>query len=440
MLLFQDISKPIVPEVSILFDNPKKTASAGDGQPMSYKEWKEMQQNAGNKRKIVTFECSEQPVGNVRPLPAAQANPINANAYSSIGGMQHNIVQMGRTVSPTRITNSNPLNEREGRDLSQPRPQWPQEQSQQFTVDDMYKLLTLQQNMPVGTRKPAEVPAPAPVAQEPSDARQNVNVQDLFGLMLQMQQQTLQASKPKEDPSSPSLQPKQAETREVALRESETERREDEPTTKDLLQVILKQQEQLMNVQSQVHALVRAVSSSSSQNFANSQQAQKPMSVMTSLEINVQKIRNKKSPLDRRIIDTPAPALYEEEDESEDKENQSCRCNCKCASKKEGYPEAEVIRRSNLSSGSDTVTTTSPQSASGQPGWALYGNILSQVNDVLQNSPPADAPRAQSARSEQQFADKQPQPSDRNNYVASAQFKHLGIHFDDVNLAATSKR
>lgn len=429
-----------MPEVSILFDNPKKTASAGDDQPMSYREWKEMQQNSGNKKKIVTFECPEQPVASVRSLPSAQTNPINANAYHPIGGTQHNIAQMERTVSPVGIANLNPLNEREVKDMNQPRSQWPQEQSQQFTVDDMYKLLTLQQNMQVATRKPAEAPAPTPVPPEPPVARQNVNVQDLFSLMLQIQQQTLQASRPKEDPSSPSLQPKPAETREVALRESQSERREDEPTTKDLLQIILKQQEQLMNVQSQVHALVRAVSSNSSQSFANNQQAQKQMSVMTSLEINVQKIRNKKSPLDRRIIDTPAPALYEEENEIEDKENQCCRCDCKCGNEKAGYPEAGVIRRSNLSSGSETVTTTSPQSASGQPGWALCGNILSQVNDVLQNSPPADAPKAQSARTEQQCVAKPPHPSDRNNYVASAQFKQFGIHFDDVNLAATSKR
>lgn len=402
---------------------------------MSYKDWKEKQQNPAQKKKIVTFDCVDQ--------------STNANIACPTEAQQakQNVVNFNQTIQPS-IT-ANPIDQPRGRQphatdsmLFQQQQQPQQNQyfhpdsnpitNQNLTVDDMFKLLTLQQNMQSAVKVQAEniPPQPVPVPAQ----KQNVELQDLFNLMLQMQQQSLQSQN--NPVQLPMMTQNSPEVKEVVVRQNQTPK---EPTTRDLVNIILRQQEQLTNLQNQVHALVRAISSNppAAINQMN-RSAPKPMSVMTSLEINVQNIHNKKSPLDRRIIDSQPPALYEEENENENKENRSCHCQSKFQPEEENIPETNFIRRKNSTEAFNAnMNAATPQATANPPGLTLYGNILNQVNDVLQNSPPTDPNRVQQLRPDQQQTT---QSNDRNNYVASAQFKQFGFQFDDVNMAATSKR
>lgn len=434
ILCLQDISRPIVPEVSLLFDEPKKTTANNDGPTLSYKEWREKQQNNGMKKKIVTFECPEQPetVSNLISFIPPQPQQSNFSFNQTMQADSNNIEEKSKRYQYNPLPNVNPIPQQQPTTLQYGLPQTNSNAFEQFTVDDMYKLLTLQKNMQETVNNEIEAITPQQIPEPMPTTKQKVELQDLFNLMLQIQQQSSQSQQNKND-ERPTVPPKALETKDIVVRQNEniSSQNDVEPTTRDLVNIIMRQQEQLTSLQNQVHTLVRSIASDSSASVNNiNRTAPKPMSVMTSLEINVQKIHNKKSPLDRRIIDTQPPALHETRN--------PCRCQCQqMKSDPSSYPDDNFIQRKNSNELLNAnMNAQFPQDSSNPPGFTLYGNILNQVNDVLQNSPPIDSTKIQQIRSDSQSS----QTNDRNNYVASAQFKQFGIQFDDVNVAATSKR
>lgn len=230
---------------------------------------------------------------------------------------------------------------------------------------------------------------------------------------------------------------------------------DDEPTVKDLFKIIIKQQEQLIHLQEQVHSilmhnngraitetpLVQAASSpppasvlhkpvdrAMQQNSHEFDNIPKTIGVMTSFEINIQQNYASTSNQNRSNIEPPKI------DSNLDKE---CKCCCKHKTQYNA-PQLDLMLSNDQSSNQQQANDGEENGLNENTGWAFYGNILEQVNDVLQNSPPANnvnQSRPIGRSNDTPIIDFRP-----SNIRTTTQFKKIGFHCDDVNISATAKR
>lgn len=161
----------------------------------------------------------------------------------------------------------------------------------------------------------------------------------------------------------------------------------------------------------------------------------KQMGVVTSLEINV---KNSKS----NDIQTTAN-FNTPENPKRIMGNQNikqCGCICNCT-------ERKAVQSSDSGSNDENLDA-SPDRGETQTGWTFYGNILNQVNNVLQSTPPATNAQPDDSNSpniENLYSSPNNVQSVRSNgvmpkQIRTAQFKQVGFQIDDVNISAMSKR
>lgn len=417
-----------MPEVSILFEEPSEAVS---NRPKSYKQWKEQQQpnaahanESNQKKKIVTFDCQRQTnakenepmlmkVQNV-DTRVAPKSVFAVNIPSIPAEKPIEIPVSGEKAIQEIFVNKNSA-------------------SPNFTFDEMRQLLTMQQdallrqNM-AATSVPVEQQIhPNPIAPssppqiEQTRSNRNFDFQDFMKFFSEMQrQQTIQTNTPTEISQTTAIAPQTAIAQPKNV--------DHEPSIKDLLTIVMKQQEQIQTMMTMQQQIQTLLTQNSIEMNRKTLHQPKPMGVMTSLEINVQKFskRNKKSAMDRRIIETPAHSIIESQDDSDDEGKENAEIPCKCACK---TPRQPLINRNE-----ENMTPNRPQNCEPAGGWSFYDNILNQVNGALHNSPPPDNRQVQNESNAEINLQR------NNNFIASAQFKQFGFQFDDVNVSATSKR
>lgn len=227
-----------------------------------------------------------------------------------------------------------------------------------------------------------------------------------------------------------------------------------EPSMKDLFNIILKQQEQLMNIQQQVHALLLNSTNGSTPAIAPPQQIESnqmfdrteykqfsnsranPIGVMTSLEINVQQLKPCSKPAYETVPNEMNAAIKQ------------CGCSCQCENKNTNQPM--MIQSSDSESNDDNSDCISKQGDK-KTGWTFYGNILNQVNNVLQNTSPENPNREKMNNQPFNIINDAGIRSNSNNNInncnynvrpniRSTQIKQVGLQFDDVNISAMAKR
>lgn len=222
----------------------------------------------------------------------------------------------------------------------------------------------------------------------------------------------------------------------------------DEPTVKDLFKIIVKQQEQLIRLQEQVQNILlrdnneRAVTCSSAnasrpvQTQTTSSLGRKAVGVMTSLEINIQQNYQTSS------ATNGAMEHHHNAMPSVNHSINQCQCECRFqpishANDKYRPPtEATEVHNEIVD---DPTDDDEVKSMNGKPpGWTFYGNILEQVNNVLENSPPVNSNGQQSKSSHRQLDS--PMTEVRPSNIRMAHFKQFGFQCDDVNISATAKK
>lgn len=228
-----------------------------------------------------------------------------------------------------------------------------------------------------------------------------------------------------------------------------------EPSIRELFNIIMKQQEQLLNIQKQVHILLmhslnadnrmesKKLMSNNEQyyqtgnthsNRSNSHQNQ--IGVMTSLEINVQRCKSR-SPNIPNAIDNDL--------QQQNKPTTSQCCNCNNGNKNSSK---NIITSDSESSSSDDNLNSTSSNEKNKTGWTFYGNILNQVNDVLENTSPRTNHNQQQRmqmNTENHLNAPKPINTEDNidntaQNIYSARFKEVGFQIDDVNISAKSER
>lgn len=445
--------------MSIIFDEKK----LDEEQPKSYKEWRDKQRlpgvavnsadgiATGAKNKFVKFDCvdnsgSEQPRQNAPTYPAApfidaNSSRINPNDNRTSNGNMNQYAAESRDRIPLNMAYRNhqppaaisatPNNAV----VSMPKPA--------VTMEEMYELMSLQQkrmeaneakNMP-------NVPSPPPTITNTSTPVQNqITLNDIFQLFLQTQQRSEPPAQPINNVPSPVQTINQPEpvAKEVPMDLKHPD--DSEPSLKDLFHIIVKQQEQLINIQKQVQTILVQNNDRSPYNeqhrpicdaYNQFNSAPNRMGVMTSLEINVQKYsHNKKTPPNQKLVSSDRPS----------KENAlQCCTNC------QSPMNQNAPQKTNVSDETDE---------NNQNDWTIYGNILNQVNHVLQNSPvngdsnKATQPRQPIAQNHLDSSTPSSASSSPNcnvfgpapSHIRFQEFQQIGLKFDDVNVSATSKR
>lgn len=462
------MSKPTVPEVSLIFDDSKQLISNNETQPKSYKVWKQQQQQqcqepiaklltnriqSCDRKKIVTFDLPADGHNDVKQFPQmADSSPIalcrqlDLSLNEPIGSSNRQPIPVNVTplevqynqhaynaYMPYRNDNGGgpasqqmPMQNFTNQPTENPKSAAPKE----ITLNEVYQML---QNMQVNKQSLPTAPI------NPKSNAINQYDSTAGGLDWQQQMNTRFPCTPNGD-----------------------------PTVRDIFNVILKQQEQLMNLQNQVQLLLMRTASTpmhqpnDSTQYANRMLHVKPkcneidarnkqMSVMTSLEINVQ---NGKSSGAKNATATAAANFHTPQSgkHAAIMGNQSvkqCGCACNCS-------EQNNVQSSDSGSNDDNLEA-SPDRGETQTGWTFYGNILNQVNDVLQSTPPAANAHAGDSDTAIQIAAAATAANIENRYnspnnvpskhphsmpqqIRTAQFKQVGFQIDDVNISAMSKR
>lgn len=450
VFLLQDNSKPIVPEVSIIFDEIKLESE----EPKSYKQWRDQQRtpaapvNYGEmidaKKKFVKFDCLdvsdiEQPrqmIPTHSPVPfngVSAANTSTNKTMNKIASNQFNVVsQSTKTIHAASndavVSMRKPI----------------------VTMEDMYKLMSLQQKTMEAKETRCTSNAQSRMPSNETAAQTEITLNDILQLLLRAQQPKQQPDMSQQRDISNTIPIDAVDDQTNAKRVSVINEvqmasaADDEPSLRDLFRIIVKQQEQLINIQQQVQAILVQNNSRLPYNDCHRpicdahnsfNAAPNPMGVMTSLEINVQKYsHNTKSPSDRKLTPSSNAAVLQ------------CCSNCKS-------PLTQNPSENNIFVATPANRQNSPNSKPNNANdWTFYGNILNQVNHVLQNSPPANVDSNRSFHTnDQRSHQNHPDPSSPssssssaspncNNFVTSAQFQQIGLKFDDVNVSATSKR
>lgn len=447
-------------------------------QPKSYKQWRDKQRTpvvpvnsvegnaTGAKNKFVKFDCvdlngSEQPRQSVPTYPAApfidmnscrmnavkssesrtsngNMNGIALNQFTAESRDRHSTVALNvphQTHQSAATIGASPNNAV----VSMPKPT--------VTVEEMYQLMSLQQKRieSNGTQNTPNVQSPPPSITNATNAtpgQNQITLNDIFQLFLQTQQRPEPPLQPINIVTTPvqTIEQHVPVAKEIPMDLSRPE--DSDPSLKDLFHIIVKQQEQLINIQKQVQAILVQNNDRSPYNehhrpicdaYNQFNSAPNPMGVMTSLEINVQKYsHNKKTSSDQKLV---PPSL-----DRPNKENAlQCCTNCQSPMNQNAPGKADT---------SDETDENSPND------WTIYGNILNQVNHVLQNSPVnGDSSKAKQPRQKisQNHLDS-PTPSSASSspkcnvfgptpsHIRFQEFQQIGLKFDDVNVSATSKR
>lgn len=489
------MSKPTVPEVSLIFDDSKQFTVNDEAQPKSYKVWKQQQQQqcpepiakvlpnriqSNDRKKIVTFDlptdCNTETKilpQMVENSPIAQCHQLDLSLYepkNSSNGIRQtvpaNFIPTERQSNQQDHIGCMPYRNDNGmcvleslpnkmNNIGTPNKQLPKQHfmnqvtnnsnyatTKEITLNEIYQLL---QNMQVNNRSSL-----------PNEVMNQHN-----GGLDRYQQLNHFLNAPERFDASTNM-PQHSSNH-------------GDPTTRDIFNVILKQQEQLMNLQSQVQLLLmRSANTTPILHHQQQQQQQnentpyttnrithtntnvneidtrkKQMSVMTSLEINVQ--NSKSNGMETAAnFNTPKNTKRLASAIKGNQSTKQCGCICNCV-------EQKNVQSSDSGSNDDNLDT-SPERGETQTGWTFYGNILNQVNDVLQSTPPPAAaasnvkaneknttPNVIPANIENHYNSPNniscPQSShSMPNQIRTAQFKQVGFQIDDVNISAMSKR
>lgn len=490
------MSKPTVPEVSLIFDDSKQFTLNNETQPKSYKVWKQQQQQqqqqtqqqcqepianvlpnriqSADRKKIVTFDLSTECHTDTKTLPQmVETSPIalcqqlDLSLYepkNGSNGLRHSIPA---NFTPTEMQCNQqeyngcmPYRNDNGIYTSASLPnklntvgtptnkQIPNQNftnhainnsnyaaSNEITLNEIYQLL---QNMQVNNQS-----SPVEAINQKLHGLNQCDKTIIGGL--DRYQQTNHFS---------SVSDRSANVPHAA---------NSDPTVRDLFNVILKQQEQLMNLQSQVQLLLMRTTNQlpmhqqnesipysnrithKNSNVNEIDTRKKQMSVMTSLEINVQNntsngmqaAANFNTPENTKRVTAATAAV------SGNQNMKQCGCVCNCDDQK-------IVQSSDSGSNDDNLDT-SPDRGETQTGWTFYGNILNQVNDVLQSTPPAANVKTDDSHTPNIAANIENHYNSPNNVpcahphsmqkqIRTAQFKQVGFQIDDVNISAMSKR
>lgn len=486
------MSKPIVPDVSLIFDESKKFPSNKEEQPKSYKEWKQQQylpppppappslqqhdtfqklipnqMHSTDRKKIVTFDlpiemqsaqnATAQPV---QSTPMALCQQLDLSLYETAKNNQIRHSPVGVQSKQQLDYNALVQRQHENRAIV------PEPSNQNF--EEFYKRLPMPQSV-------NQMPQPInqmsnQMRNHTSDNSKEIILDEIYRLLqdMQLNKQTTVAMPSKQN----DLNRMQMQMQNPTLGNYQSDHQHlmpnhfpalvphtasSEPSMKDLFNLILRQQEQLLNVQNQVQVLLmRSVNTPPSNqiepnNFNNNNQIMdtnalcngnqtdphtKQVGVMTSLEINVQNYKPNATQSDENF-NTPVT----KKSSTKSQNNRECGCACNCNSSKKSPS-------SDSTSNDDNYDTSPRQDEVSSPGWTFYGNILNQVNDVLQNTSPVTAAKENqpmlAANIENRFGATHDIPYRRQSNampnIRTAQFKQVGFQIDDVNISAMAKR
>lgn len=452
----QDLSKPSVPEVSIILDESSTTKKIDANVPQSYKEWKQQQNQLElqskqqfnspmlndtpnvdkEKKKNVTFKSPTLTDSNrefcretMRRSFQAASPPNNSDSNEAF------IIRNNKQNVCQQINNS---------------PQFECQSVQSHAFVPIENQLSNVQRMHGSQQNTANAMASA-TKLAPTNFNENnekISLDHIYQMLMNLQMNP-QISKTTNYPLTDfnrvendfqNMECQQYRFNEMNERRmsphaNSSDTSDTAPNTRDLFNIVVKQQEQLMNIQKQIHMLLVHTMNAgdttntpkvqnNNKNFGelpttvdhmNRPNATNPIGLMTSLEINVQ--RNK--------------AIKQ------------CGCKCECNDIRPKYGHTSE------SDNSDRENLVMPNSNDGNNGkmqnnWMFYGNVLNQVNEVLENTSPKTNKPMESAPFEMQ------QQLPRNHIVndnsngtpnrCSAKVKQFGFQIDDVNISARSKR
>lgn len=468
------MSKPIVPEVSLIFDDSKETLLNGDSKPKSYKEWKQQlnpkilpsQAASVSAKKVVTFDLpidaqldkkmTVQPsessaIPLCQPLnvnsfdPRRNNQPINGVAdrqwkQQDVNDIFHRQNDKWTAMSMQNSAETNRRLPQSNQMMNQPMTNESPNQvnsnmtaSNEITINDVYQLL---HNMQMKNQQ-----------QNPMENHQN-DLNRLPNNIADNQQRNISGNNHNFGGNTETFEQMSLVPGHVQSNCSPVTTRDNQPTMNDVLSVILRQQEQLMNIQNQVQALLTRPTESIhfalpnrsnrlSDANANAQaieSANKQVGVMTSLEINVQNYKPRATTADENF-NTPTGKKVE----AINKKLKPCGCTCKC--------DGQQQMQSSDSGSNDENFDNSPKPDDTRTGWTFYGNILNQVNDVLQSTSPRtnenQSPNTpmnyDTPRTGAKAATTRRHSSGMPN-IRTAQFNQVGLQIDDVNISAMSKR
>lgn len=299
-------------------------------------------------------------------------------------------------------------------------PRHADESDGKVSLDDIYRLLT---DLQVNTKQPNE---------------QSNRMTDF------MQRSDQQVT---HSPSNQQHQYDQMNVQRMSANNNLSDASDAVPTTRDLFNIVVKQQEQLMNIQKQIHMLLMHTMNNAGDSTGISRKPQhirnngespiqaghlnrpkavNPIGLMTSLEINVQHCNRNAA-------------------------RKQCGCQCECNDR----PKYGHTSESDISD-QDNEHYPNVHAGDGDAGdgtvnadWMFYGNVLNQVNEVLEKTSPKTN-RSPISSQPLMHADQQMLAA-RNTVVAadsnnerpnfcSAKVKQFGFQIDDVNISAKSKR
>lgn len=468
------MSKPTVPEVSLIFDDAKLSTLKNE-QPKSYKEWKQQQQkqqspqqpltqlmpnqttSTADRKKIVTFDLpiEAHPDKKLLPPPTEQSTPMSNICEQldlSLCDPKKNI---------TNARHSMPVNFMADR------------QNRQQDYNDYVKHYHNDRRMQMPTNaSPPDAYKHTQMQQPPKHTNfdenavppKDITLSEIYRLLQNMQgNNQATANNRTYEPNQLNVQDYGMQTHQQPINQmpivagnfnassNPSYLTNGEPTMRDMFNVILRQQEQLSNVQNQVHMLLlRSNQPPFNQldsqphfnrpNFhANSNingiEDKKHVGVMTSFEINVQ---NYNANAIRANDRSNKPEINQIMARNQQLKQCGCACNCGAGKK----PQTSESSDSN-----DDNFDTSPNESDSQTGWTFYGNILDHVNDVLQSTPPGAntkqnenvSPNIGAANIENRYDCTNDNAAPRQN-IRATQFKQVGIQIDDVNISGVSKR
>lgn len=499
--------KPHVPEVSIILENTNSTASTQTSKPKNYKQWKQQQEalqqqtikqyqmqtknsrsndnELFEKKKFVKFDlptpATLTPMElNAVPMPL----PVNSIGMATCPQLDLSCVELARPKNSQNIENYSqyqniPMQHQPI--TNEPGSKWAKTEtnptSNLLNLEEMYRQMSLQQ-MNAQYKGQTDAQENKLFGQIPKQSNQEITLDDIYRLL---------QTKLNQSPSAAAVTPQSEYADDMNLWMHQQEKtinfeqnqqplatiphqssemnnvraQNGEPSMNDLLNIILKQQEQLMNIQQQVHTLLLNSTNCSTpaivppkqiesnemfdkteyKKFPNSKA--NPIGVMTSLEINVQQLKPSSKPAYETVSNAMNAAI------NRNNAIKQCDCNCQCENKNTNQPM--MIQSSDSESNDENSDYISKQ-IDKKSGWTFYGNILNQVNNVLQNTSPENPNRDKMNNQPLNITNdggiqNNNSPNNHNNCnynvgpnIRSTQIKQVGLQFDDVNISAMAKR
>lgn len=474
------MSKPIVPEVSLIFEDTNKVILSQESQPRTYKEWKQHQQqqqqqplptvaklasnqtSTNDRRKIVTFDLpvDTQPT-KILPISSSGNNPIAICQQLDLSMCEpskndnsgaHSFPANGLTATVRKQQSNNHFVQHQynKNNMMTTQPYFDEMYNRMPVQQLNYQMLSENQNNSNNNNNHKQMAK-----------TKEITLNEIYQLLQNMQLGNQSSTNERNDLNQLNARNHEYENHQQLEHLSVTPNHlqsssatvgvnNGEPTMRDMFNIIVKQQEQLMNVQNQVHVLL--MRSANPQNHAINDRCSaanqidshtKQVGVMTSLEINVQNYKPTAAQPNVNHFTTPIKNNQLECNQR----IKSCGCMCNC--------EPQRQQQSSDSGSDDVNFNTSPKQDDSKNGWTFYGNILNQVNDVLQNTPPGPNVKTSNENQHHQMSNIRNStenvpmavaeiPMRRQSNVMpnirSAQFKQVGFQIDDVNISTMTKR